>query len=131
MKRFIVKRVMPSRRPMRPAKLVQRNVALPTNDNAEVNAAQIEEAVEIKPKAEENVADVINQTETKKKNKKSKKTTEMDTSEKIKVAAEILNDTKDEERASVKRVRQDKGLIERVESSKIILTEDNRELLND
>ena len=127
MKRFIVKKVMPSRRPMRPARPIQRNVdnvvTLVANDNVE----PIHETVEVQP----NVTEEINPTETKKKNKKVKKTTEMDTSEKIKVAAEILNDTKDEEKASVKRVRQDKGLIERVESSKIILTEDNRELLID
>lgn len=129
MKRFIVKKVMPSRRPMRPARPIQRNVdnvvtlVAVANDNIEPT----HETVEVQP----NVTEEINPTETKKKNKKVKKTTEMDTSEKIKVAAEILNDTKDEEKASVKRVRQDKGLIERVESSKIILTEDNRELLID
>jgi hypothetical protein len=33
--------------------------------------------------------------------------------------------------APVKRVKKDKGLIERTESSKTILTEDNKELLND
>ena len=32
---------------------------------------------------------------------------------------------------SVKRVKKDRGLIERTESSKIILTEDNRQVLND
>lgn len=31
----------------------------------------------------------------------------------------------------VKVVKKDRGLIERVESSKIILTEDNRQMLND
>lgn len=31
----------------------------------------------------------------------------------------------------VKRVKKDKGLIERTESSKVVLTEDNRQLLND
>lgn len=31
----------------------------------------------------------------------------------------------------VKKVKSDKGLIERVESSKIVLTEDNKQLLND
>ena len=31
----------------------------------------------------------------------------------------------------VKLVKKDKGLIERTESSKIILTEDNRQVLND
>lgn len=37
--------------------------------------------------------------------------------------ASVLNDTK--------VIKKDKGLIERTESSKIILTEDNRQLLND
>lgn len=37
--------------------------------------------------------------------------------------ANVLNDTK--------VIKKDKGLIERTESSKIILTEDNRQLLND
>ena len=31
----------------------------------------------------------------------------------------------------IKKIRKEKGLIEKTESSKIILTEDNRELLND
>lgn len=31
----------------------------------------------------------------------------------------------------IKRVKKDRGLIERTESSKIILTEDNRQVLND
>ena len=37
--------------------------------------------------------------------------------------ANVLSDTK--------VIKRDKGLIERTESSKIILTEDNRQLLND
>ena len=50
----------------------------------------------------------------------------MDTKEKIELANEILsNDTK------VKKVKKEKGLIERTESSITILTEDNRELLKD
>ena len=31
----------------------------------------------------------------------------------------------------VKKVKKDKGLIERTESSKVVLTEDNKQLLND
>lgn len=31
----------------------------------------------------------------------------------------------------VKRVKRDKGLIERVECPKVIITEDNRQVLND
>ena len=50
----------------------------------------------------------------------------MTTSEKIAMAQEVLDG-----KPQVKRVKKDKGLIERTESSKTILTEDNKELLND
>ena len=53
----------------------------------------------------------------------------MTTSEKIAMAQSVLNDNI--QAAPVKRVKRDKGLIERTESSKTILTEDNKELLND
>ncbi len=55
---------------------------------------------------------------------------DMDTQEKIMMANAILNQT-DTITNKVKKVRKEKGLIEKTESSKIILTEDNRELLND
>lgn len=50
----------------------------------------------------------------------------MDTKEKIELANQIL-----EQEVKVKRIKKDKGLIEKVETNKIILTEDNRELLRD
>lgn len=53
----------------------------------------------------------------------------MTTEEKIALAQAALNDAP--VAAPVKRVKKDKGLIERTESSKTILTEDNKELLND
>ena len=53
----------------------------------------------------------------------------MTTSEKIAMAQSVLNGA--DKAAPVKRVKKDKGLIERTESSKTILTEDNKELLND
>lgn len=53
----------------------------------------------------------------------------MTTSEKIEMAKNVLNGNNTA--APVKRVKKDKGLIERTESSKTILTEDNKELLND
>lgn len=53
----------------------------------------------------------------------------MTTSEKIAMAQSVLSGA--EVAAPVKRVKRDKGLIERTESSKTILTEDNKELLND
>ena len=49
----------------------------------------------------------------------------MTTSEKIEMAQNVLNGN------GTKRIKKDKGLIERTESSKTILTEDNKELLKD
>jgi cell fate (sporulation/competence/biofilm development) regulator YmcA (YheA/YmcA/DUF963 family) len=53
----------------------------------------------------------------------------MTTSEKIAMAQSVLSGS--DMAAPIKRVKKDKGLIERTESSKTILTEDNKELLND
>ena len=53
----------------------------------------------------------------------------MTTEEKIALAQAALAEKKPV--MDVKRVKRDKGLIERAESSKTILTEDNKELLND
>ena len=47
--------------------------------------------------------------------------------DKISMAEQIINDTP----APVKKIKKDKGLIERTESSKIVITEDNKQLLND
>lgn len=62
-------------------------------------------------------------------NKKTKNKV-MNTSEKVAFAQEILS-SEDNKRNNVKRIKKDKGLIERTESSKTILTEDNKELLVD
>lgn len=62
-------------------------------------------------------------------NNKEKKEV-MNTAEKVAMAQEILS-TEDNKKQNVKRIRKDKGLIERTESSKTILTEDNKELLVD
>ena len=56
-----------------------------------------------------------------------KKNKEEKVMDKISMAEQIINDTPKE----VKRIKKDKGLIERTESSKTILTEDNKQLLND
>ena len=53
----------------------------------------------------------------------------MTTEEKIALAQAALEGQ--EATSPIKRVKRDKGLIERTESSKTILTEDNKELLND
>ena len=60
------------------------------------------------------------------KNNTEKSEKDMTTAEKISAANEILN-----QQPTVKRVKRDKGLFERTESSKTILTEDNKELLKD
>lgn len=49
--------------------------------------------------------------------------------ENIAAAEELMNTESVPQK--VKVVKKDKGLIERTESSKIILTEDNRQVLND
>ena len=47
--------------------------------------------------------------------------------DKITMVEDIINDTP----KVIKRIKKDKGLIERTESSKTILTEDNKQLLVD
>ena len=61
------------------------------------------------------------------KNKKVKKETNMLKEEQIAAAEETVEMMAPE----VKKLKKDRGLIERTESSKIILTEDNRQVLND
>ena len=63
-------------------------------------------------------------------NKKKVNEEVMTTSEKIAMAQSVLNNAS-QTTPSVRRVKKDKGLIERTENSKTILTEDNKELLND
>lgn len=53
----------------------------------------------------------------------------MNTEEKIMAVSEILNGS--EEKRPVKKIKKEKGLIERTETSKIILNEDNKQLLSD
>lgn len=58
-----------------------------------------------------------------------KRINEMDTKEKIELINNVFAEQKP--KAEFKRIKKDKGLIERTESSKITLTEDNKELLKD
>ncbi len=60
-------------------------------------------------------------------NKKKKKEKDM-ANDKVNIAEEIADRLSD---SNVKIVKKDRGLIERTESSKIVLTEDNRQVLND
>lgn len=61
------------------------------------------------------------------KNKKNKKEEDMNFEDRINAAEATLEQLAPE----VKVVKKEKGLIERTESSKIIITEDNRQLLKD
>ena len=85
-----------------------KRTGMPKNVAVSVEAAVVEE----KPKA---------------KNNSSKKGKEMN--EQVSKAEEIMNNMKTS--GNVKYVKKDRGLIERTESSKIVLTEDNRQVLND
>ena len=60
-------------------------------------------------------------------NKEVKQDTNMDISEKIAKVEDVINDTP----KAVKKIKKDKGLIERTESSKTIITEDNKQVLFD
>ena len=80
-----------------------------------------------KPQVKMYASDAIEPVE---KNKKKVNEQVMTTSEKIALAQDVLSGA-DQAAAPVRRVKKDKGLIERTESSKTILTEDNKELLND
>lgn len=55
---------------------------------------------------------------------------DMDIKEKAARIEEIMQNP-EANTGRVKRVKKDKGLIERTESSKVVLTEDNKQLLND
>lgn len=85
---------------------------------APIKEMEVEEIIE---KAE-NIEQPIN------KNNKIKKKTVMITEEKFDKVSDILNIDLDNE---VELLKSDKGLIERVKSSKKVITEDNRQLLND
>lgn len=64
-----------------------------------------------------------------KKNKKVKKGKDMVNEEQINKAEEIMDNLANN--GNVKILKKDRGLIERTESSKIVLTEDNRQVLED
>ena len=66
----------------------------------------------------------------KRKNKLQESKSTMNTAEKVAMAQEILGNGAATEN-NLKILKRDRGLIERTESSKTILTEDNKELLID
>lgn len=78
----------------------------------------------VQPKAEEKPIEEKKQPA---KNKKVKKIDDMNTNEQVSAAEAAM----EEIAPVVKHVKKDRSLIERTESSKIILAEDNRQVLND
>ena len=93
-----------------------------------VNYPKPEKSVVIEePQVEEVITPVEKEEKKTSNNKKKKKEKDM-VNEKVNIAEKIADRLDDNK---VKYVKKDKGLIERTESSKIILTEDNRQVLND
>lgn len=76
--------------------------------------------------AKEAVKDDVVAVEKKEENKKAKKDKTM-TSENIEHMEQLANELSAEQ--TTKRIKKDKGLIERIESEKTMLTEDNKQLL--
>ena len=120
-KRFIHKKIKDNISPRRLAILKNSTVEKVKNIVVEEEKQEIveQETIVVEPiiEVEENVKD----------NEEIKEDNVMDTKEKIQMANAILNT----EQPKVKKVKKEKALIERTESSITILTEDNRELLKD
>ena len=60
----------------------------------------------------------------------NKKATTMNRTD-LERANDIVNSMSNPNNGKVKRIKSEKGLIERVEINKVVLTEDNKMLLND
>lgn len=120
-KRFIHKKVKDN--------ISSRRLAILKNPTVEKveNIVVEEEKQEIVEQETIVVEPIIEVEEIVKNNEEIKEDNVMDTKEKIQMANAILN----AEQPKVKKVKKEKGLIERTESSITILTEDNRELLKD
>ena len=120
-KRFIHKKIKDNISPRRLT--ILKNPTVEKVENIVVEEEK-QEIVEEKPIVVEPTIEVE---EIVKNNEEIKEDNVMDTKEKIQMANAILN----AEQPKVKKVKKEKGLIERTESSITILTEDNRELLKD
>ena len=117
-KRFIHKKIKDNISPRRLAILKNPTVEKVENIVAKQEIVE-QETIVVEP--------IIEAEEIVKNNEEIKEDNVMDTKEKIQMANAILN----AEQPKVKKVKKEKGLIERTESSITILTEDNRELLKD
>jgi hypothetical protein len=120
-KRFIHKKIKDNISPRRLAVLEKSTLEKVENIVVKEEIQEIveQEAIVVEP--------IIEVEEIVKNNEEIKEDNVMDTKEKIQMANAILN----AEQPKVKKVKKEKGLIERTESSITILTEDNRELLKD
>ena len=121
-KRFIHKKIKDNISSRRLA--ILKNPTVEKVENIVAKEELKQEIVEEKPIVVEPIIEVE---ELVKNNEEIKEDNVMDTKEKIQMANAILN----AEQPKVKKVKKEKGLIERTESSITILTEDNRELLKD
>ena len=123
MRRFIVKRQQTKRLQKRfvsnDSHVVEKNV------NVLETVPQIENVGDVETIIQSDTNDTDDLKKVSKTKIKAKKQQVMDTKEKIQMAAEILEGGD----VNVKKLKKEKGLIERTESSKTIITEDNRELL--
>ena len=123
MRRFIVKRQQTKRLQKRfvsnYSHVVEKNV------NVLETVPQIENVEDVETIIQSDTNDTDDLKKVSKTKIKTKKQQVMDTKEKIQMAAEILEGGD----VNVKKLKKEKGLIERTESSKTIITEDNRELL--
>ena len=123
MRRFIVKRQQTKRLQKRfvsnDSHVVEKNV------NVLETVPQIENVEDAETIIQSDTNDTDDLKKVSKTKIKAKKQQVMDTKEKIQMAAELLEGGD----VNVKKLKKEKGLIERTESSKTIITEDNRELL--
>ena len=123
MRRFIVKRQQTKRLQKRfvsnDSHVVEKNV------NVLETVPQIENVDDVETIIQSDTNDTDDLKKVSKTKIKAKKQQVMDTKEKIQMAAEILEGGD----VNIKKLKKEKGLIERTESSKTIITEDNRELL--
>lgn len=137
MGKLVIKRVRPTLKGYelyKNGRQSSRKMVVPSSITENISTPRVEEpgfkvaAVEPTKKSKEKEVvtevpkDQVNKGNTE---KKEVDTVMMDTKEKVELASAILTN---ESSVKAKRIRKDKGLIERKEST-IILTEDNRELL--
>lgn len=116
MRRFIVKKPQVGHSPIK--RVIQNTpiVVETVNKTEEVVETVVKKKIEVTKEIPQTIEE----------NKVDEKQEVMDTKTKIELANAVLGDANE---SKVKKIKKDKGLIERTESSKSIITEDNRELL--